>query len=96
MEPHKPKNSHPKIWGHDPNPPRFDTNAMYKHSLNFNCKYDDLYSTVSSNLLLGCFTRLLNIKAKSQISNIKKKFHLVYLKRQHLCHHRLAEVALGE
>ena len=36
---------------------------------NCNCNYDDLYSTVSSKLLLGCFTRLLNIKAKSQISN---------------------------
>ena len=40
---------------------------------NCNCKYDDLYSTVRSKLLLGCFTRLLNIKAKSQISNTKKK-----------------------
>jgi len=36
-----------------------------------NCKYDDLYSTISSKLLLGCFTRLLNIKAKSQIANNK-------------------------
>ena len=32
-----------------------------------NCKYDDLYSTVSSKLLLGCFTRLLNIKARGKI-----------------------------
>jgi len=37
-----------------------------------NCKYDDLYSIVSTKLLLGCFTGLLNIKAKSQISNIKR------------------------
>ena len=47
-----------------------------KHSLEvwkLQCNYDDLYSTVSSKLLLGSFTRLLNIKAKSQISNMKKK-----------------------
>jgi len=33
---------------------------------NCNCKYDDLYSNLSSKLLLGCVTRLLNIKVKSQ------------------------------
>jgi len=35
--------------------------------LNCNCKYDDLYSIVSSKLLLGCFTRLLNKKSKSKV-----------------------------
>src|SRR6218665_2345068 len=38
---------------------------------NCNCKYTDLYSVASSKLLLGCFTRLLYIKGKSQ--NIKYK-----------------------
>ena len=38
---------------------------------NCNCKYDNLYSTVSSKLLLGCFTRLLIIKTKCQISKDK-------------------------
>src|SRR6218665_4151453 len=37
--------------------------VLYKTTF-VNCKYDDLYSTVSSKLLLGCCTRLLNIKAK--------------------------------
>lgn len=34
-------------------------------NVNCNCKFKDFYSIVSSKQFLGCFTRPLNIKAKS-------------------------------
>src|SRR6218665_1605644 len=39
---------------------------------NCNCKYDNLYSTVSSKLLLGCFTRLLTHKTVKLLNKTVK------------------------